>query len=117
MKGISMKKGFYALFLAAMMALTACAKAPDSKATTDALRDAIGAEVPDRNLAGLRLGRSFATNFDKGRQLVVARKVGNVPGRLDCAQFDITVSRPSSLFSLFGKGDSDWDHNVKVCVP
>ena len=107
----------FSCLIAASIALTGCAKAPDSEAALDAVSLAAAAEAPGRLFSSLPDNKSIATNMEGGRQLVIARKVGNLPDRPDCAIFDITVSRPSSRGAFFGDGDSGWKQGVTVCAP
>ena len=111
-----MKKPIIATFASFALLLSGCANEPDGNDVTYALGGALKAETVASSVGDLPIGKSLATNFDEGRQILVARKVGNVPGQPHCGEFDITVSRPSSRFSLFGKGDSDWKTGVKVCT-
>lgn len=112
-----MKKSVTATFVSFAIALSSCAKAPDGNDVTGALGVALKAETLGSSVEKLANGKSLATNFDGGRQFLIAKKVGNVPGQSQCGLFDITVSRPSSQFSLFGSGDSSSKTKVKVCIP
>lgn len=110
------KPVIHACFLTAAVLLSGCATDADDDKTIKALSQAIAADLGEKTLESLPINKSFTTNFKGARQIVVGRKVGNVRGVPNCALFDITVSRPSSFFALF-KGDSEWQENVKVCVP
>lgn len=112
----TIKRGLLSLALAAAVGLTGCAKSPDDEETKEALSKAVAAELEGRPLSSMPNNKSIATNMKGGRQFIIARKTDNVPEDPDCAEFDITVSRPSVRFSLFG-GDSDWKKGVIVCLP
>ena len=106
----------YAALASSIVMLTGCiglSKDPSDKETKDAIRTALQANFPNETFTAMPVGKSVATNMDNARQLVIARKTGNDAGN-DCADFNITVSRPSSQWQFFGQGDMN-SGNAKIC--
>lgn len=103
-------------FLTAAALVAGCAKSPDSIEATTALKDALVPELNGASLESLPKNKSLVTNFNGGRQFLVAKKVDNLPGQPTCSLFDVTVSRPSEQLSLFGRGDSGYQSKVKICL-
>ena len=71
---------------------------------------AVAAEVAGQAFSAIPNNKSFTTTSDNAESILVARKIGDIKGKDDCARFDVVRMNPGAMG---GEGFA----NVVVCRP